>query len=61
MIFFWNSSNSSGSVSSEVKIIDSGNLDNSWIEDENLGTKIDDGSKDGEEWIKECELFLSGD
>ena len=56
MIFFWKSLNSSGSISFEVKIADAGNLDESrwnWIEDENLGTKLDNGSKDGEEWIKE--------
>ena len=51
MILFWKSSNSSGSVSSEVKIADAGNLDKSrwnWIEDENLVTKLEHGSKDGE-------------
>ena len=45
MILFWKSSNSSGPVSSKVKISDVGNLDEhrwNWIEGENLGTKLED-------------------
>ena len=63
VVFFWKPSNSSSSVSSKVKISDTGNLDESrknWTKDENLGTKIEDGSKDGGDWIKEAELFLNG-